>query len=70
MQQSNKKSLTRFIWKLTIKYIDKRKKYDKRKLFTQMYKTYKLLENQNPNKFTTHIGSSLASPKYSSLTCT
>ena len=45
------------------------KKYDERKLFTQIYKTYNLLKNQNPNKFITHIKSSLVSPKNSSLTC-
>ena len=39
----------------------------KEKLFTQMYKLYKPLENQNPNKFTAHLGLSLASPKNSSL---
>ena len=45
------------------------KKYDERKLFTQMYKTYKSLKNQNLNKLITHIKSSLASPKNSSLAC-
>ena len=45
------------------------KKYDERKLFTQIYKTYNLLKNQNPNKFITHIKSSLVSPKNSSLIC-
>ena len=45
------------------------KEYDDRQLFTQIYKTYNLLKNQNPNKFTTHIKSSLVLPKNSSLTC-
>ena len=45
------------------------KEYDERQLFTQIYKTYNLLKNQNPNKFTTHIKSSLVLPKNSSLTC-
>ena len=45
------------------------KEYDERELFTQIYKTYNLLKNQNPNKFTTHIKSSLVLPKNSSLTC-
>ena len=44
-------------------------KYNERKLFIQMYKTYKPLKNQNPNKLTTHIESSLASYKNSSLAC-
>ena len=39
------------------------KEYDERKLFTQIYITYNLLKNQNPNKFTTHIKSSLVLPK-------
>ena len=30
-----------------------RKKWDERKLFTQMYQLYKPLENQNLNNFTT-----------------
>ena len=45
------------------------KEYGERQLFTQIYKTYNLLKNQNPNKFTTHIKSSLVLPKNSSLTC-
>ena len=45
------------------------KEYDDRQLFTQIYKTYNLLKNQNPNKFTTHIKSSLVLPKNSNLTC-
>ena len=45
------------------------KEYGERQLFTQIYKTYNLLKNQNPNKFITHIKSSLVSPKNSSLIC-
>ena len=39
------------------------KEYGERQLFTQIYKTYNLLKNQNPNKFITHIKSSLVLPK-------
>ena len=46
------------------------KEYDERKLiYSNIYNIQSIKKNQNPNKFTTHIKSSLVLPKNSSLTC-